>query len=100
MKLCFLHVRLVSTTHKLITKYTQLNSSSPDSLTADRMDKSSSTSPSPTALYKQVIALLRCEVSDIRDAAANALSLINQDALKYVSLAVYAKYGFANLIRF
>lgn len=58
------------------------NSSSPDSLTADRTDKSSITSPSPVALYKLVVPLLRCEVADIRDAAVNALSLINQDALK------------------
>lgn len=57
-------------------------SSSPDSLSADRSDKSSGTAASPVALYKLVIPLLRCEVSDIRDAAVNALGMINHDALK------------------
>ena len=57
-------------------------SSSPDSLTTDRSDKSSG-SASQVALYKLVIPLLRCEVTDIRDAAVNALGLINHDALKY-----------------
>lgn len=58
------------------------NSSSPDSLTTDRSDKSSAATASPVALYKLVVPLLRCEVVDIRDAAVNALALINHDALK------------------
>ncbi|XP_055686760.1 protein furry isoform X4 [Lutzomyia longipalpis] len=57
--------------------------SSPDSLTADRSDKSgSAASTSPVALYKLVVPLLRCEVTDVRDAAVNALGMINPDALK------------------
>lgn len=58
-------------------------SSSPDSLNADRSDKSNAISPSPVALYKLVVPLLRCEVADVRDAAVNALGMINHDALKY-----------------
>ncbi|XP_037037722.1 protein furry isoform X7 [Bradysia coprophila] len=57
-------------------------SSSPDSLTADRSDKSSAAAASPVALYKLIVPLLRCEVADVRDAAVNALGLINHDALK------------------
>lgn len=34
------------------------------------------------ALYKLVVPLLRCEVTDVRDAAVNALGMINHDALK------------------
>ncbi|XP_062543394.1 protein furry isoform X2 [Armigeres subalbatus] len=68
-------------------------SSSPDSLSADRSDKSSGTAASPVALYKLVIPLLRCEVSDIRDAAVNALGMINHDALKDLmeELVVYIR---------
>ncbi|XP_065087337.1 protein furry isoform X3 [Ochlerotatus camptorhynchus] len=68
-------------------------SSSPDSLSADRSDKSSGTAASPVALYKLVIPLLRCEVTDIRDAAVNALGMINHDALKDLmeELVVYIR---------
>uniref|UniRef100_A0A182NNI5 Cell morphogenesis protein N-terminal domain-containing protein n=1 Tax=Anopheles dirus TaxID=7168 RepID=A0A182NNI5_9DIPT len=67
--------------------------SSPDSLSADRSDKSSGTTASPVALYKLVIPLLRCEVVDIRDAAVNALGMINHDALKDLmeELVVYIR---------
>ncbi|EDS42986.1 conserved hypothetical protein [Culex quinquefasciatus] len=66
---------------------------SPDSLSADRSDKSSGSTASPVALYKLVIPLLRCEVTDIRDAAVNALGLINHDALKDLmeELVVYIR---------
>lgn len=47
----------------------------------DRSEKSAATA-SPVALYKLVVPLLRCEVVDIRDAAVNALGMINHDALK------------------
>lgn len=57
-------------------------SSSPDSLNADRSDKYAIGSASPLALYKLVVPLLRCEVVEIRDAAVNALGMINHDALK------------------
>ena len=59
-------------------------SSSPDSMNTDRNDKNSS--GLSTAMYKLIVPLLRCEVADIRDAAVNALGLINPDALKYVLL--------------
>ncbi|XP_055625091.1 protein furry isoform X2 [Toxorhynchites rutilus septentrionalis] len=67
--------------------------SSPDSLSADRSDKSSGNTASPVALYKLVIPLLRCEVADIRDAAVNALGMINHDALKDLmeELVVYIR---------
>uniref|UniRef100_A0A182QIV4 Cell morphogenesis protein N-terminal domain-containing protein n=1 Tax=Anopheles farauti TaxID=69004 RepID=A0A182QIV4_9DIPT len=67
--------------------------SSPDSLSADRSDKSSGTNASPVALYKLVIPLLRCEAVDIRDAAVNALGMINHDALKDLmeELVVYIR---------
>lgn len=58
------------------------SSSSPDSLNADRSDKSALGMASPQALYKLVVPLLRCEVADVRDAAVNALGMINHDALK------------------
>lgn len=61
-----------------------LFSSSPDSLNADRSDKNTIGSASPLALYKLVVPLLRCEVVEIRDAAVNALGMINHDALKWV----------------
>ncbi|XP_017028103.1 protein furry isoform X2 [Drosophila kikkawai] len=67
--------------------------SSPDSLNADRSDKSAMGSASPHALYKLVVPLLRCEVVDVRDAAVNALGLINHDALKDLmeELVVYIR---------
>ncbi|KAG5678891.1 hypothetical protein PVAND_008517 [Polypedilum vanderplanki] len=55
-------------------------SSSPDSMNTDRNDKS--VSGLSIAMYKLIVPLLRCEVADIRDAAVNALGLINPDALK------------------
>lgn len=68
------------------TKNIRMNvySSSPDSLNADRSDKSNTISPSPVALYKLVVPLLRRETADVCDAAVNALGMINHDALKWV----------------
>lgn len=37
---------------------------------------------SPLGLYKLIVPLLRCEVADIRDAAVNAMGMINNEALK------------------
>jgi len=55
-------------------------SSSPDSLaTGERNDSKSVT---PTALYKLIVPLLRCEVADVRDAAIYAMGTINPEALK------------------
>jgi len=55
-------------------------SSSPDSLViGERNDCKSVT---PTALYKLVAPLLRCEVADVRDAAIYAMGTINPEALK------------------
>ncbi|XP_053953157.1 protein furry-like isoform X1 [Anastrepha ludens] len=67
--------------------------SSPDSLNADRSDKSVMGSASPQALYKLVVPLLRCEVADVRDAAVNALGMINHEALKDLmeELVVYIR---------
>lgn len=39
---------------------------------------------SPSGLYKLIVPLLRCETTDVRDAAVYALSSINPDALKLV----------------
>ncbi|XP_050332933.1 protein furry isoform X2 [Bactrocera neohumeralis] len=67
--------------------------SSPDSLNADRSDKSVMGSASPQALYKLVVPLLRCEVVEVRDAAVNALGMINHEALKDLmeELVVYIR---------
>lgn len=53
-------------------------------MNADRSDKYALGPASPLALYKLIVPLLRCEVVDIRDAAVNALGMINHDALKWV----------------
>ncbi|XP_075228459.1 microtubule binding protein furry isoform X2 [Lycorma delicatula] len=67
-------------------------SSSPDSLNAERTD-TKSPSVSPSGLYKLVIPLLRCETSDVRDAAVQALGKVNSDALKDLmeELVVYIR---------
>ncbi|KAF5278115.1 hypothetical protein FQR65_LT03631 [Abscondita terminalis] len=58
-------------------------SSSPDSLSAERSDnKAPGVNISPIALYKLVVPLLRCEVTDVRDTAVLALGKVNSDALK------------------
>lgn len=58
-------------------------SSSPDSLSAERNDnKTPNVNVSPTALYKLVVPLLRCELNDVRDAAVLALGNVNSEALK------------------
>ncbi|VVC32584.1 Hypothetical protein CINCED_3A005220 [Cinara cedri] len=55
-------------------------SSSPDSLaTGERNDTKNVT---PTALYKLIAPLLRCEVADVRDAAIYAMGTVNPEALK------------------
>jgi len=55
-------------------------SSSPDSLVIG--ERNDSKSVTPTALYKLVVPLLRCEVADVRDAAIYAMGTINPEALK------------------
>uniref|UniRef100_A0A1A9ZKK7 Uncharacterized protein n=1 Tax=Glossina pallidipes TaxID=7398 RepID=A0A1A9ZKK7_GLOPL len=77
----------------LVTVFNFNEFSSPDSLNADRSDKSALGSASPQALYKLVVPLLRCEVADVRDAAVNALGMINHDALKDImeELVVYIR---------
>jgi hypothetical protein len=50
-------------------------------MNTDRNDKN--TSGLSTAMYKLIVPLMRCEVVDIREAAVNALGLINHEALKY-----------------
>lgn len=60
-------------------------SSSPDSLSGERSDsKSPGGTASPCILYKLVVPLLKCELSDVRDVAVHAIGHINSDALKYV----------------
>lgn len=60
-----------------------LCSSSPDSLSAERNDaKMPGANISPSALYKLVVPLLRCEVSDVRDTAVLAIGNVNSEALK------------------
>ncbi|XP_076272167.1 microtubule binding protein furry isoform X2 [Rhynchophorus ferrugineus] len=56
-------------------------SSSPDSLSQEKNDPKQTTNFSPSALYKMVVPHLRCEVADIRDAAAYAAGNINGAAL-------------------
>lgn len=50
-------------------------------MNTDRNDKNAS--GLSTAMYKLIVPLMRCEVVDIREAAVNALGLINHEALKY-----------------
>ncbi|XP_050300806.1 protein furry isoform X2 [Anthonomus grandis grandis] len=57
-------------------------SSSPDSLSQEKSETKLSASISPSALYKLVIPHLRCEVTDIRDAAVYAAGSINGHALR------------------
>ncbi|XP_044733095.1 protein furry isoform X3 [Chrysoperla carnea] len=59
-------------------------SSSPDSLSAERNDNKSPGGGyvSPTALYKLVVPLLRCETVDVRDVVVYALGKVNAEALK------------------
>lgn len=59
-------------------------SSSPDSMASDRSDSRSPSSAniSPSAFYKLVVPLLRCEASDIRDAVVDGMGKINPDALR------------------
>lgn len=60
-------------------------SSSPDSLNAERNETKlgAGLTASPTALFKLIVPLLRCEVLDVRTAAVNALGNVNNEALKY-----------------
>ncbi|XP_073975779.1 microtubule binding protein furry isoform X3 [Rhodnius prolixus] len=67
------------------------SSSSPDSLTTERNDKG--TNVTPAGLYKLLVPLLRCEVSDVRDAIAYSLAKVNSEALKDLmeELVVYIR---------
>ncbi|CAH1170054.1 unnamed protein product [Phaedon cochleariae] len=69
-------------------------SSSPDSLNTEKNDcKLTPANISPVSLYKLVVPHLRCEVTDIRDAAVYALGNINGTALRDLleELAVYIR---------
>ncbi|CAH1110307.1 unnamed protein product [Psylliodes chrysocephalus] len=69
-------------------------SSSPDSLNAEKSDsKLPATNISPVSLYKLIVPHLRCEVTDIRDAAVYALGNINGSALRdlFEELTVYVR---------
>lgn len=64
-------------------KFLSFSSSSPDSLNAEKSDyKLCSSNISPVSLYKLVVPHLRCEVTDIRDAAVYALGNINGSAFR------------------
>ena len=58
-------------------------SSSPESLLVLERQDSRSPSPmlSPSVMYKLLIPLLRCEVSDMRDSVVQALGNINHNSL-------------------
>ncbi|CAO1322409.1 unnamed protein product [Diamesa hyperborea] len=73
---------IVMTRFSLPSRKKPRHGSSPDSLNADRNDKTASGGALSAALYKLIVPLLRCEVADIRDAVVNALGMINHDALK------------------
>lgn len=76
-----IHIMLVLTMRNILNTF--VFSSSPDSLTTERNDgKTLSSNISPVALYKLIVPLLRCEASDVRDTAVQALGKINSDALK------------------
>lgn len=51
-------------------------------MNTDRSEKSEAVA-SPAMLFRKVIPLLKCEINDVRDAAVNALGMINHDAVKY-----------------
>lgn len=44
--------------------------------------RSSSGSVSPSSLYKLIVPLLRCEVTDMRTTVVNALGMINHAAIR------------------
>lgn len=49
----------------------------------DRTDtRSSGTVVSPSALYKLIIPLLRCETADMRNTVVDALGMINYAAIR------------------
>ena len=61
-----------------------LHSSSPDGMGTERTDtRSSGTVVSPSALYKLIIPLLRCETADMRNTVVDALGMINYAAIRY-----------------
>nr|XP_023011562.1 protein furry [Leptinotarsa decemlineata] len=69
-------------------------SSSPDSFNTEKTDnKLTPTNISSISLYKLVVPHLRCEVTDIRDAAVYALGNINGSALRdlFDELTVYIR---------
>ncbi|XP_046454255.1 protein furry-like isoform X2 [Daphnia pulex] len=56
-------------------------SSSPDGMSTDRSEvRSSGGTVSPSSLYKLIVPLIRCEVSDMRSTVVNALGMINHAA--------------------
>ncbi|EFX69867.1 hypothetical protein DAPPUDRAFT_113271 [Daphnia pulex] len=56
-------------------------SSSPDGMSTDRSEvRSSGGTVSPSSLYKLIVPLIRCEVTDMRSTVVNALGMINHAA--------------------
>lgn len=84
-----------STTHSYQIYYLYIifcYSSSPDSLNAEKADnKLCPSTISPSALYKLVVPHLRCEVTDIKDAAVYAIGNINGSALRWCKQIFYSR---------
>ena len=60
-----------------------MSSSSPDGISTERNDaRNTCASVSPSSLYKLIVPLLRCEVSDMRNTVVDALGMINHAAIK------------------
>ena len=78
-----------------------LISSSPESLESHRISDNKSPSPmvSPTVMYKLLIPLLRCEVSDMKDSVIHALGRINHHAIMDLmsELLVYIREAIDNM---
>ena len=62
--------------------YTINDSSSPDCVLSEKSDAKSSVSVSPFSLYKLIVPLLRCEVTNMRNTVVRALGMINYAALR------------------
>lgn len=59
------------------------HSSSPDGMSTERSEvRSSSGTVSPSSLYKLIVPLIRCEVTDMRSTVVNALGMINHAAIR------------------
>ncbi|EFX83758.1 hypothetical protein DAPPUDRAFT_223280, partial [Daphnia pulex] len=61
-------------------------SSSPDGMSTDRSEvRSSGGTVLPSSLYKLIVPLIRCEVTDMRSTVVNAFGMMNHAANSYVN---------------